>query len=239
MSQLLKKTLVGDCECCTSVNVEIFQMHGNMLMCSECRDKEIALARINDQLEASRAIDASIQSKNQIFTAPTIPSIELKNLIQQNDSIPSNQKDFEYAREIATRFKHAQQVLFEKRKETLEQEKQVRDLQGEVQVAIGKLRGDLKAQFKELDINYQPIAPKTVKSPRVPSTSSNSVASRKEVNDAAIKHGVLAAGVKFTMVAQNLSPESAAIFLKNQIAAGKARTAARLEAESKKTEENN
>ena len=153
----------GDCEVCNAVAVEVWMEHGNILMCKDCREKEHAAVSqektATRMIEESRVIDSSIKLKTDVFLAHTVAAVELRGAIEADESIAADQKEYVYATECMTRFKHLQQVIFEKRQELNEQENGLRMWQVNVQTAAGKLRSDLRAQFKELDINYQPAPP--------------------------------------------------------------------------------
>ena len=175
----------GDCECCPdSIDVDLTLRH-NMMMCAKCVTDDAKAT-----IEASHVIDSAIQSKSDILVSPTVANIELKAAIQHNSDIADDMKQFEYTKEVYTRFKTMQEALSSKREEILALEQRVRDGQKEVQAEVAKLRPEHREQFAALDINYKPLKPKTIKSTNAGIPSKNTKAAREELKEACIKYGV-------------------------------------------------
>lgn len=204
----------GTCEVCDTENVDLYSMYGNILMCANCKAQDEAVtarqANVIDMIESSNKIDASIQLKSDLFNASTIAAVELRAAIEQNEEVPAAQKDYVYAQECLKRFKHLQQVIFDERKALLEKENEMRMWQGNVQTAAGKLREELKAQFKEVDVTYQPT-PVTVKKVKAAATSkpSKKAFDKNALAEAAKKYDVPQLGIQSMVVSRNMSYEDA------------------------------
>ena len=213
MIQPNKKVQIGDCEVsgCDKTNVEVYTMHGNILMCSEHRDEEIELVKkmeeTNSILINSRKIDSAVEIKPDLFNAATIPAIELYAAIQQDDSIPADKKQYRYAKESETRMLHFQKVVFEARQKLREDENKMRMWQVTTQAAAGKLSAEQRAEFRALDVTYEPDKPKTIKPTPV---KSKKTFQKEEVKKFASQYGVPEAGVQMIVVSKNMSPEDAA-----------------------------
>jgi len=203
----------GECDCCPKVDCTVFTVNG-MKMCDDCKAKnDAAVAQaveVNSMLSQSRAVDASIQIKVDIFQAATTSAIELKGAIDHDENIPAEQKDYVMAQESLKRFQHLQKVIFDARQELLNRENELRAWQTQVQQFAGKLRAEQKEQFRNFDISYQPVPVKSVK----PTTAKASNKPKlNDIKEMAAKYGVPAAGVSMIAAARHLSAEGAAKYL--------------------------
>lgn len=213
-----KNVKLGDCESCDQTNIEI-TLHYNIWMCDACWQKELAvvpttkLNEVNLIIEKAKQIDNSIQIKSDIWNAETVAAKELYAAVQQDENIPQDQKDYAYTKLSAERVQKFQKVVFDQRQELLENENKLRMWQVNTQEAAGKLRTELREQFKQFDVNYQPVTPKTVKPTKTPSPKTASVKASKV---AAAKYGVDVVGVQLIAQAKNISPDDAAKWLFEQ-----------------------
>lgn len=215
-------TDAATCECCTNVGpVEL--MYGNMLMCAQCIEKEKNLqkennspdkqnTRVNVLLEKSREIDQSIQIKTDIFNAATIAITEIKAAIDVDASIEN--KQLAYAEEMYKRIMHLKDVISAKRSELQQKENEQRAFQVNLQNVVSQLSAELREKFRQADINYQPSTPKVIKPTE---KKSSKKFQQEEVNKFASKYDVPAATIQMLVVAKNLTPEQAAIHMRNTL----------------------
>lgn len=213
--QAVKK--IGDCEIRDEhKDVEVFLEAGNIWMCQICRDYEAELTERNalarKMIQESRSVDSSIQLKQDIFTAKTVPAIELRAAIEHDDSIPADQKDYAFTKECMTRFQNLQKIIFEERKALSEKENELRMWQVNVQTSAGKLRSDIRAEFKQLDVNYQPTPVKSIK-PKAVKQPSKKAFDKKALYEAAKKYDVPALQVQSIIVSRNMDANAAAKYL--------------------------
>jgi hypothetical protein len=220
MSPLLKQ-VTGDCDCCDSVNIVITMRH-DMKMCDDCIAKEDAVVptiqSVDALIQQSRKMDDAIQLKQDVFNATSVAAIEIHAAIMNDPSIPDDQKDFMVVKELFRRQQHLQEVLFNERQSILQHESEMRAWQVQTQEFAGKLRAELRAQFKVVDINYQPVTPKSPKTAKAPKPSTGRTRpNTKEVTEAAAKYGVVASMVAMVCDTRKLSPEAAAKFLAEKL----------------------
>lgn len=205
---------IDDCEVCDKKQIPVTLMHGNILMCSECKEKEMqVVTRIKEAtqlIDESRKIDSSIQLKQDIYLAKTVPAVELRGAIEANAEIPADQKEYAFAKECMTRFKNLQKVIFEERQALLEKENELRMWQVNVQTAAGKLRAEKRLEFKELDVTYQPTPITTKVKTTKPVKPGTKKFDKTALFEAAKKYNVPAAGVQSLVISKNMSAEDAA-----------------------------
>jgi len=201
---------VGDCECCpTSVGVSLYQRPVG-LVCEGCRDREDAAVakseatHVENMVETSRKIDQAIQLKKDIFIAKTVAATELRGAIFADANIPDDQKEYVFAKECHSRMMHFQKVVFDQRQALLESENEMRMWQANVQSSAGKLRADKRAEFRSLDVNYEPVTPK-------PTKSSNKAPNLKkqELVDAAKKYNLSMSHIRMMSETRKISADQA------------------------------
>lgn len=162
------------CDCCPNIGpVEI--RYGNMLMCADCWNKEQQLhadamkpenqqARIdamNRAMEASRKVDASITVRSDLFNAATTAIVDLKKLIDENESITN--KPYALAEALTERFSHFKKVVFDANEQIIEATNNQKAIQIYLNTLANQLRAEEREKLKIADINYQPKSPKPVK----------------------------------------------------------------------------
>jgi hypothetical protein len=202
----------GDCDVCERTDVSITLHHGNIWFCEPCwTDEEKKLtANAKELIEQSHKIDEAVQVKSDLFNAATIPAMELRAAIQQNSEIPDDQKEYAFAKESMRRFELERDAVFSQRKELLERENVMKMWQITTQTAAGKLRAELREQFKALNVNYQPPASKITK----PGPVKTGKKLQKEEIYAALKKyeldSVFAPAIQTMVLAKNLTPDQAA-----------------------------
>lgn len=211
-----RKPTIGDCECCDKVNVEVWTSSRNMTQCADCKaaDEQVE-ARSREAaklIQDSRQIDSAITLKTDIFLSKTVAAVELKAAIDNDDSIPAAEKNHAYARECMVRFLKLRDVILPADRAAItEKENEMRMWQVNVQTMAGKLRADQRAQFREVDFNYQP-APitkrqKTTKPVKTPKFD------KVALFEAAKKYGVPANNVQSIITSKGMTAENAAKYL--------------------------
>lgn len=140
----------------------------NALLCLTCYDIEIKAREVKELqtpakeiLNVSRQIDASIQIKEEIFTAETVAIVELQAAIERDTSI--TEKHFTLSRAIEERFNKFTSVLHDIKNQQQELLNKQRALQTFYQDLAKKLTLEQREQIKLKDLNYKPEPPKLVK----------------------------------------------------------------------------
>jgi hypothetical protein len=162
-------------------------------------------------LEAARQIDNSVEIKTDLFNAATVAAIELKAAIDNDDSIPADQKMYAYAKTCMERMQHMKRVIFEQREELIKNESIARMWLVQTQETAGKLRTEQREHFKNLDVSYQPVKVKQIK-PKAASVPKKKM-NLAEIKEAAAKYDLPAAAIQSMVVSRNMSPADAAIEL--------------------------
>lgn len=185
------KPTIGECEACLpgclGKNTEVYKMHGNMLMCQVCRDAELKLVAdtkvAQKLLEDSRVIDNSARIKQDIFLLKTTAAIEIHGAVLANRDIPEADKQLVYTQMCQERYLHFKELVKGERAQLTEHETEMRMWQVQVQDSASKLRTDQRAQFRELDSNYEPTPiarPRPVAVAKAPKQSRAEVAAALE-----------------------------------------------------------
>lgn len=206
-----KLTTIGECEVCDKPNMEVFKTKGNINMCAECKadDDKIVLQSksVNAIMDDVAKVDTSIQVKQDIFNAATVPAISVKAAIDNDDTIPADQKEYRFTQYCHEQYMKFAAVAFDKHAEYVAAENEKRAWQVQTQTSAGKLRAEYREHFKNLNINYTPATVKTVKpSVRKPKQKS----SVKEIKEASRKYGVDYSAVTMMVLKRNLDADTAA-----------------------------
>ncbi len=199
-------------------DIPVYQMPHGLWLCKECREKEIAAITeqertTNKIITDARQADASIQLKQDLFNAPTVAAIQILAAIEADDTIPADQKQYRYTKELETRYLALKKVVFDKRKDLLKDENEMRLWLLRTQEAAGKLREDQREYFQKLgaDVSYPAVKPKTIKSKKIKvGKARKHKFSAKELKEASVKYNVPMAGVEAMAVARNMSADEAA-----------------------------
>src|SRR5262245_216339 len=207
---------IGDCECCEKTNVEIVHVaQGNMMMCNECKvASDIAVAHAveaNKIIQESRQIDGTVQIKTDVFLVKSVAATELYAAIMNDANIPDADKDYVMAKECQARREHLQRVIFEQRQALNANENEERMWHVNAQSYAGKLRAELRDQFKGLDVNYAPTPIKKQNKTTKPVKSVEKVKfSKYDLYQASNKYNVPANQVQMIVESRKISPEQAA-----------------------------
>jgi hypothetical protein len=211
------KPVIGECEAglpgCLGSNVEVWKTHGNMVMCLVCLEREQTLitqtAAAKKLIEDSRQVDSSAQIKQDIFLAKTVPAVVLRGAINANAEIPDADKEYAYAKECYDRYLQLKAAVSATRAQLVEQETEMRMWQVNVQTSAGRLRTELRNQFKELDSNYQPT-PVAKPKPVSVSNKQSRAETRAALKAAADKYGIDQATIQAMSQGLKISIEAAA-----------------------------
>lgn len=209
MATTNNRQTTGDCECCDRTDIVVTLMHGNMHMCDECIAREVSATAAIKTVDDARKVDESIEIKQDVWNAATVPFIELKAAIDNNPTVPADQKDYALVKEASSRIDRMTAAIFAQEAEIMKLKNERHAWLTNVQVAASKLRADIRAQFKQYDVNYQP-APITKKSKSATPVKSPKTFAKEEVNTAAKKYNVPASAVQMIILSKNISAEEAA-----------------------------
>jgi len=178
----------AECECCDAKDVDVYLVHGNMWQCAVCKQSDEQLAIRTQEAQSfvvsSKAVDSAVQIKTDIFSAKTVAAIELHGAITADDAIPEAQKEYAFTKVCFERYMHFKQVVFEQRQALVDMENEMRMWQVNAQTAAGRLRADLRAEFKALDVTYEPKAAKPAAAGKTRAQSVSSSQSPKALKQA-------------------------------------------------------
>lgn len=212
------KTKRGDCDACPKTDIDVFPTHHGMVMCAECRDKEIAaVARSKEAVaivETARKVDTAIELKQDVFNATTVSFIELQTAIGQDDAIPADQKDYRVVKECADRIDRLTAIIFAEEAALMAKKEARHAWLVQTQNLAAKLRADVRGEFKQYDVNYNPQPPKSSKPKAVKAPSVSKKMDKTAVFEAAKKYGVPAAQVQGMVISLHISPDEAGRKLK-------------------------
>jgi len=191
---------VGECDGCPKTNVDLYQASRGMMLCKECHTQEQETIskqkEVKSLLEESRKRDAEITSKEQIFVADTVPAIELRGLIENDETIPAGEKDYAFVKECETRYTTLKAAMFTHRQELARMEAEARIWQVNIQTTAVRLHGEIRRKYEQFDIEYKPNVTKAktpvnkpVKTP-TPKKKSFTKADLIELSTVCKKYGV-------------------------------------------------
>lgn len=163
------------CESCD--NIGEMNIHGNLLLCRECIQKELETARgqisptgitVNETIALAQQIDSSVKTRTDIFNAGTISFEELGKAIHHDDSIPKDQKVFVLAKTVKERFDHYKKVFFEHNEIAVNAATQQRAAIQFLNTLANSLKESERKALQIADISYKPEVvkvekPKTIK----------------------------------------------------------------------------
>ncbi len=229
------------CEICGAMNDGGWFKHSGMYMCPSCRDKEMALSaknaagatkRVSDmKLEhASQSnqdtiderkeihkiakeipVEGEIQVRTDIFNAKTISIIEMKRIIDDDDSITES-KHFALAKQLKAKFLHLRKTLFDVDEARVSITSEQRSIQTYLNELSLRLRTEERDEIKAGDMSYQPAVPKLVKNqtPKVKKPKFD----KAELKRLSAEIDVPEFTLQTICVAKNIQPAEAAKLLK-------------------------
>jgi len=231
---------IGECEVCDAKDIKITVHYGNMWFCDDCWTKEEAASKehmspenqqkrvdaYKDSIEArtidaSRAIDSSIQVRTDLFNAATTAIVDLKKAIDENPEITN--KPYALAEELTNRFNHFKQVIFDMNEKIVEANNNQKAIQVYLNNMANTLRTEEREKLKIADINYKPLSvkPSKPKSISTTGTKKSGKLDKVELRKYAAELGVSEFTLQMVCVAQGITPEAAANKLRKSIAESK------------------
>jgi hypothetical protein len=192
-------TKKGECEVCVNTDAELF-LHDRIWLCVTCRDthlasKNVSVDRIMDDV---RKYDTPTNMKQDVHLARTMPIIELRAMIEQDENIPADKKLSVFTQIGYERFLEKKKAIFEAQQKLAEDQDEARLWQVNLQEAVGKLRTEERAKYAELNISYTPtpITKKQKSTKPVKQGKSFSGKDKAALYEAAKKYDVPAQGVQ-------------------------------------------
>lgn len=203
----------GDCESCTRTEQMLtLQQPGNIMMCPFCVADEQAVKERNAHavqvIESAHKIDAGVVLKADLFNAGTVSFVELQAAIENNAEIPADRKQFAIMTEVAERIEKLNAAIFADEAALLAKKNERHALLVNAQNVAAKLHEAERVKFKQYDINYKPITPKSVKPKAV--KAPGKTFDKAALYAAAKKYGVPAPQVQSIVTAQNKTYDDAA-----------------------------
>jgi hypothetical protein len=220
----------GTCEVC-GAEENVTLMYGNMTMCGNCAEKEkkayaenMSPEKQQERVDAmhlaqarAREIDNSITVRTDLFNAATVSIVELKQMIDSNESITN--KPYALAEELTNRFNHYKQVVFEMNEKIVEAGNQQKAIQVYLNQLANSLRQEEREKLKIADINYKPPTVKPVK-PAAIKTASKKL-DKAELRKYATELGIPEFTLQMLVVSKGITVEQAANMLRKSIAEAK------------------
>jgi hypothetical protein len=197
-------TKQGICEVCPDPSpvVELFY-HDRIWLCVGCRDahlasKQVSVDRIMDDV---RKYDTPTNMKPDVHLARTMPIIELRAMIEQDETIPADKKLSVFTQIGYERFLEKKKAIFDAQQKIAEDQDEARLWQVNLQEAVGKLRTEERAKYADLNISYAPtpITKKQKSTAPVRKPKTFSAKDRAAMNEAAKKYDVPAHGIQMLM----------------------------------------
>lgn len=174
----------GPCESCGKPNHRT--MNKTLMVCPDClileqeaqaeleRGAEDRIAAHNEEWKKrAEKVNHALQVNTDIFNAQTIAIVELKKLIDSDESVPSNEKHEILAQLIKEHHAHMQQVLFPAKNLLSEITSSMRADEQYLHELRNKLSREAIERLKLEDINYKPTEPKVLKTPKAPKVVSD------------------------------------------------------------------
>lgn len=226
--QNLKGKIV-ECECCPNKVAEraIKVFGGNMRMCFSCHAKEIEAQKelqkpenqqarvdaMHNALDKAKAIDNAVSVRTDLFNAATVSIVELKQLIDGDDSIQN--KQFTLASTLMERFEHFKSVVFEANESIVNATNNQKAIQVYLNQLANSLRQEEREKLKIQDINYKPKEVKPVK-PRAIRTAKAKL-DKVELRKYAAELGVSEFTLQMIVVSKGITVEKAADILRKNL----------------------
>src|SRR5262245_35870952 len=210
------RTKLGECELCQKT-VMLTLRHNNIWMCDLCWDDQRRL--MNSTIEQAKHADQSIQLKQDLFNAKTIATMELKAAIDNDPTIPANEKDYRFTEVLQRRISHFTDVILTKRAELIEMENEKRAMFSVLQQSAVRLSKEERNRLHIKDRTY-PVKPIKPIKPAKDGTPSKGRKPKVDVEAArkyAAQYGVPAEVVIMLAGMNNITPEEAAKRLKKSM----------------------
>lgn len=178
------------CEACP--NIGIVSIYQGMLLCKECKDKELEhqspanqekrlqesrererVAHMNTAMapvlsldgviDRARAIDQTIQVKSDIYNAQTVDNKTLKDAVWADETIPADQKYFKYATILRERQETFQKVIDDSQTLIIDNQNKQRVIQQELNLLSNQLRQEQRDKLHLDNPTYDPAKIKNIR----------------------------------------------------------------------------
>lgn len=238
-----------ECECCPNkVNPANIKKFHNMLMCPSCYAKELRMQvenyynsehmtpakqeeRVqlhNESIERIKMIDHQVQLRQDIFNAEVIAIHKIEEIVNSDETISADKKQFTIGKAIKERIEHFQKVIFDLTELQVQENNKIRAAVTYFNELQYKLRAEEREQLKLQDLNYKPQPPKFV-TPREKKEKTGRTGPRKFsanlLREASAKLAIWCVensykimtmdAVQMISTARNMSPDEAVEFIKN------------------------
>lgn len=193
----------GDCECCDATDTQLYLMHGNILMCQNCMEREPKLEKQVTEAKAilaeSKLIDNSIEMVADVWNAATVSFVELEAAVQHDETIPVNEKNFTIVKLTAERIKKLDELIFAEQTALNQKKNERHALHTQVQVKVANLTDEQKKFWSQYDVNYKPVTPKKVKPTTDKIPSKKTKFDLDAIKAASAKYGIPAATIQMAL----------------------------------------
>lgn len=222
------------CVCDTTKGIEIWNAEPWCKSCKETEEKaqkeveagaEERVREVNNRakeinkmhtLERQLEVDTTIEVASDIFNAKTVAIVEIEQAIADDKSIEN--KQFELAKRLKTRFETLTTAIFERNKQNLEDSSEQRAIQTRLNTLANNLREKEREELRLKDLTYKPEPPKKAAKPKKkPGPKFN----KAEIREQAAKIGVDEYTLQMICVSKNLQPKEAAEELQKMVSASK------------------
>jgi len=208
----------AECDACSYVGqCEIYHsriMAKDMLLCPSCKSKEDESTNIffheNQRIKEIKAIDYSVKVKDDIFNAETVSIIEVKEVIEKDESIPSEKKHYALAEFLKHRHLEFSKLIFDEQNKINEDRNRQRAIQSYLNVLSGKLRNEEREKLQLEHIDYKPSEKPISKPKSITTIKFDKVELVKYANEL----GLPMSTIQTICVKKNMTPIQAAEHLK-------------------------
>lgn len=217
----------NECDYCNNTND--LKTVGNDTVCPDCLTKGVSvkmeepLININEVLVKTRAVDASIQIRTDLFNAETVSIVDIKKAIDSDESITN--KPYALAVALQERYTKYKQVIFELNEQVMAESNKQRAIQVYLNNLANQLRADEREKLKINDINYQ-VSPVSNRKVSIAADRVTKAPKKKldkvEVRKFAALLGIPEFTLQMICVQKNLSAEDGYNMLKKSIDEAKA-----------------
>lgn len=221
------QTRKGECEVCPNSSViTVILSGGGIWMCQQHWNEEQLTIAAQATIKEARKSDEATNVPYDVFVNVATPIVELVGAIQNDSTIPADQKNYAVVKEIESRIKSFTSAIFEDEKVIQAQIDAVKVKKSErmalianAQNLVATLRADLRSQFGHLNVSM-PAVTKTVKPAKSPvsnkpatgkpATKSFTRADLADLNEIADRYGVSSFTLKSMLLTSNTSMEDTA-----------------------------
>lgn len=155
------------CDECDILSHEVEYIRGRIL-CAMC-DKKLQL-QILDAVSREAEKLSSVNYNGDYFNLKMASIIELKHAIDADDSIPKEQKEYEWHNAIVKRYTTLKDKIFKLSNELHDSSVEILAINSTLRQFGSALRAELREEIRKADQAYQPEPPKKQIRTRISST---------------------------------------------------------------------